>query len=113
MKAAIIAGCAALALAGCQTTAPASVDVSVSVPVDARIAAVSKKLADNCALMQIGLAVGEGFNRDARVKQALGYGKIAVDKFCLAPPTDVNSAIIQLAQIALDINEAVQAAKVQ
>ena len=111
MKAAIIAGCAALALAGCQTTAT-TVSVPIEAPLDAKIAAVSKKLAENCALMQVALILGHSLNKDATVKLALNEGKVAVDRFCINPPTDVNTAIIQLAEIAIQINDAVKAAKV-
>lgn len=109
--AAIALACLGLALAGCQTVKPAApADVSAT-KIDTKIAQVSQQLAQYCTLVQMGITAGEAFSSNPKVDEALGYGKIAVSRFCAAPPSDTKTAIASLAAIAIDITNAVAAAK--
>ena len=107
---ALVAVGMALALAGCQTTgAPLSTESTAKI--DAKIATVSQQLAQYCTAVSLGITVGEAFSHNAKVDQALGYGRIAVARFCSAPPSDTKTAIASLAAIAIDISNAIEAAK--
>lgn len=107
----LIIGACALALAGCQTTTGTSTTVAVPTKLDAKIAAVSKTLAENCAYLSLGLSLAKTFNRSAKVAPYIDIAKTAQEDFCAAPPADTAAAIQVVGKIAADLANAVAEAK--
>lgn len=107
----LLTAAAAFALAGCQTTKTATAPAISATQIDAKIASVSQRLAQYCTVVSLGITAGEAFATNPKVDQALALGKIAVARFCSAPPSDTQTAIASLAAIAIDISNAVAAAK--
>lgn len=104
MRAPIVAGLAALALAGCQTTKPADPKAVPVAPVDAKIASVSQELAAYCGTAKALLPlVGAFVGTKPAVRKVLASGQAAADRFCEAPPEDLNEAISTMAKIAADL----------
>jgi len=104
MRAAIVVGLAALALAGCQTTKPADPKAVPVAPVDAKIHAVSTELAGYCGTAKALLPViGALAGSKPAIVKVVASGNIAVARFCESPPDDVNEAIMTMARIAADL----------
>lgn len=108
---ALAAGAIALALAGCQHAGTAPPQMPAAAQIDAKIATISQQLAQYCTVVSLGIVAGEAFTTNPKVDQALELGRIAVARFCSAPPSDTKTAIASLAAIAIDISNAVAAAK--
>lgn len=108
----------ALGLVACQTTNPSTTPPAASSSWDDKVAAATKKLAEYCTVAQVGIATaktGELFVKDAKVRdqvdQALAVIEPTVNNFCLNTPSDVQSAVTQMAQLVLTINTVVAKAK--
>lgn len=94
---------------GPNASAPKSIPSKAEI--DKKVAAVSQTLADECFILRTGFVVGQAFTKSEKVQAALEVGSQALNTFCANPPQDVNQAIAQVAQIAIQVNEAVRAAK--
>lgn len=104
MRAPIVAGLAALALAGCQTTKPADPKSVPAAPVDAKIHAASTELASYCGTAKALLPIVGAFaGTKPAVRKVLASGQAATDRFCEDPPDDLNEAISTMAKIAADL----------
>lgn len=104
MRAALVAGLAALALAGCQTTKPADTKAVPAAPVDAKIQSVSQELAAYCGTAKALLpVVGAFVGSKPAVRKVVASGEAAVARFCENPPDDLNEAIATMAKIAADL----------
>ena len=104
MRAAALVTVGALALAGCQTTKPADPKAVPAAPVDAQIHAVSSELATYCGTAKALLPlVGAFVGSKPAVRKVIASGQAAADRFCEAPPDDLNEAISTMAKIAADL----------
>jgi hypothetical protein len=111
----MIAAGAMLALTACQTTqtaAPIAPNVPPAAKVDDKIAAVSAELAKQCMLLAIGLMTAKSFVTDEKGIKAIDAAEEARKEFCLAPPTDLNTAILTVAKMAIAVNASLKPQKV-
>lgn len=99
---ALAAACLALCLGSCVTQSGSTVVVATTV--DTRIAAASAKLAKECSLLAIAVEAGRLFSNSAKVQKALDIAEAGRAAFCNAPPQDVNSAIVTVANMAVAVN---------
>lgn len=98
----------ALGLAACQTTKQ-TVTVPAA-PVDAKIAKVSEDLAKQCAAAKVLITLADLYVSDSKVQLAVDTADATVTRFCAKPPQNVNDAILLVAQVATDLNTAINAA---
>lgn len=112
MRLVIVAALAVL-LAACQTVKPTALAVPSpeATKVDQKIAAVSKTLAKQCALLAIAISAGQAFSSNPKVDEALVAAEGARQAFCAHPPTDTASAIQTVADMAIAVNAALAQAQ--
>lgn len=104
MRNILTALCLSLALSSCVSQGGGSVVVATTV--DAKIAAASEKLAKECTLLAIAIESGRLFTNSAKVQRALDVAEAGRATFCASPPTNVNSAIVTVANMAVAVNVA-------
>jgi hypothetical protein len=112
---AILASGVLLALTACtttQTAAPINPAVPAGAKVDEKIAMVSAELAKQCTLLAVGLMTAKSFVEDEKGLKAIDAAEEARKEFCLAPPTDVNTAILTVAKMAIAVNESLKPRRV-
>jgi hypothetical protein len=96
---AILAVVGAIALSGCQTTGSPKVD-ALRTKADVLVATNAKKLADYCALVQLGMGTLSAFVHDPKVVKVLRVAQPAVATYCAGPPpADVAQAVQTLMAI--------------
>ena len=99
----LVAPLIALTLAACQTPKPAAPAPSAT---DQKIAELSAKLAKQCNLVAVGIALGATLNTNPKLDRALASAEAARKSFCAAPPSDINTAIATLADMAQAVADA-------
>jgi hypothetical protein len=100
-----------LALAACQSTgASYPPGASPATSVDVKIAEASKKLAQQCYLLKVGIMTATTFVHDEKVTAAIAVATPAVNRFCDTPPQNVADATAQVALLVNDLNRALSKA---
>lgn len=87
----------------CNQQKPATT-VPTAAPIDQKIAKVSQELAQQCATLATVITLAEIYNTKPEVDKALAAGEAARKAFCANPPSDVNTAIASVADIAIAIS---------
>jgi hypothetical protein len=103
-----------LALGACQAVGAPTAEriATVRTAADAKVADAAKALSDNCFLVRTAISVGEAFARGATVKRRLAQAAVVVDSYCSGPPpADIAGALVRLAAIYRDVNNAVPEVK--
>lgn len=103
----------ALTLAACQTKAPAPVPAPGASATDQKIAELSTKLAKQCNTVAVAIALGAAFNTNPKLDKAITTAEAARKAFCAAPPSDINTAIATLADMAQAIADASRSVSVE
>lgn len=106
----------AFTLAACQTAGGAKLPDTSALPsatqVDAKVAAVSQQLAQQCATLQTVLILANALDTKDKYKKAIDAASAARTAYCnSAPPSDVNTAALAIASMAIAVNEAIKAEK--
>lgn len=111
MKHLLIVPVLGLALTACQTMKP-PVDPAPS-PTDQKIAELSTRLAKQCNTVAVAIALGAAFNTNPKLDKAITTAEAARKAFCAAPPSDINTAIATLADMAQAIADASRSVSVE
>jgi hypothetical protein len=97
-----------LALGACVQARPINPSVAVVEPapgtpmptrLDVRVAQTSEQVARYCGFVKVAIGMAAAFVVEARHQQIIDQASLAVNAYCEAPPTDVRTAIITLANI--------------
>lgn len=88
----------ALGLVGCSTTGA----------VNGSIAQGSASLARQCGTVQVLINTASRYAKKPKVVKALAAAEAARSAFCMAPPTDEQTAILTLGTVILSVQAALQ-----